>query len=78
MQLSLSDPSLLKNQAYVNGQWIDADNGATFPVTNPATGELIIEVAKVGAAETARAVAAADFQRCRSGKSFRQKPVRKS
>ncbi len=60
MKLSLSDPSLLKNQAYINGQWVDADNGATFPVTNPATGELIIEVAKVGAAETARAIAAAD------------------
>lgn len=60
MSLSLSDPSLLKSQAYINGQWVDADNGATFPVTNPANGELIVEVAKVGAAETARAVAAAD------------------
>jgi succinate-semialdehyde dehydrogenase / glutarate-semialdehyde dehydrogenase len=60
MTLSLSDPSLLRNQAYINGQWVDADDGATFPVTNPANGELIIEVAKIGAAETARAVAAAD------------------
>ena len=60
MSLSLSDPSLLKSQAYINGQWVDADNGATFPVTNPANGELIVEVAKVGAAETARAIAAAD------------------
>ena len=42
MKLSLSDPTLLKSQAYVNGQWVDADDGATFPVTNPATGEVII------------------------------------
>jgi succinate-semialdehyde dehydrogenase/glutarate-semialdehyde dehydrogenase len=60
MQLTLSDPSLLKNQAYVDGQWIDADNGATFAVTNPVNGEVIIEIAKLGAAETARAIAAAD------------------
>jgi succinate-semialdehyde dehydrogenase/glutarate-semialdehyde dehydrogenase len=60
MQLSLSDPSLLKNQAYVNGQWIDADNGARFAVTNPANGEVVTEVAKVGAAETARAISAAN------------------
>ena len=59
MQLSLSDPSLLKNQAYVNGQWIDADNGARFAVTNPANGEVVTEVARVGAAETARAISAA-------------------
>ena len=59
MTLTLSDPGLLKSQAYINGQWTDADNGATFAVTNPADGELIVEVAKVGAAETARAIAAA-------------------
>lgn len=60
MQLSLADPSLLKNQAYIDGQWIDADDGSTFPVTNPANGELITNVARVGAAETARAITAAD------------------
>ena len=60
MTLSLSDPSLLKNQAYVDGQWIDADSGETFPVTNPANGELVAEVAKLGAAETARAIEAAE------------------
>ncbi|MEJ2532875.1 MAG: NAD-dependent succinate-semialdehyde dehydrogenase [Halioglobus sp.] len=59
MTLPLSDPDLLQNQAYIDGRWVDADNGATFPVTNPATGELITEVAKMGAAETARAIAAA-------------------
>ena len=59
MGLSLSDPGLLKNRAYIDGQWVDADDGATFAVTNPASGELITEVAKVGAGETARAIAAA-------------------
>ena len=60
MTLSLSDPSLLKNQGYVDGQWIDADNGETFAVTNPANGEVITEVARLGAAETTRAIEAAD------------------
>ena len=60
MSLPLSDPSLLKTQAYIDGQWVDADDGATFPVTNPANGELIATVAKLGAPETARAIEAAD------------------
>jgi succinate-semialdehyde dehydrogenase/glutarate-semialdehyde dehydrogenase len=60
MTLSLSDPGLLKSQAYIDGQWVDADSGETFAVTNPANGELIIEVARLGATETARAIAAAD------------------
>ena len=59
MNLTLSDNGLLKNQAYINGEWVDAKSGATFPVTNPATGETIAEVAKVGASETADAIAAA-------------------
>jgi succinate-semialdehyde dehydrogenase/glutarate-semialdehyde dehydrogenase len=59
MQLSLSDPGLLKSQAYIDGQWVDADSGATIDVTNPANGELVSTVPKLGAAETARAVAAA-------------------
>ena len=59
MELSLSDPGLLKNKAYIDGQWVDADDGATFDITNPASGELITRVAKMGAAETARAVSAA-------------------
>ena len=60
MMLNLKDPTLLRNQAYINGQWVDADNGATFAVTNPANGELVTEVAKLGAAETARAIDAAE------------------
>jgi succinate-semialdehyde dehydrogenase/glutarate-semialdehyde dehydrogenase len=59
MTLQLADPTLLKHQAFINGAWVDADDGATVAVDNPATGEIIIEVAKVGAAETRRAIEAA-------------------
>ncbi len=50
---------LLRRQAYVGGSWVDADSGATFPVVNPATGETIAEVPRMGAAETRRAIEAA-------------------
>jgi succinate-semialdehyde dehydrogenase/glutarate-semialdehyde dehydrogenase len=58
--MQLKDPSLFKQLAYVDGQWISADSGATFDVTDPATGEVIARVADLGAAETTRAVAAAE------------------
>ncbi|MBL0166204.1 MAG: NADP-dependent succinate-semialdehyde dehydrogenase [Propionivibrio sp.] len=57
--MQLKDPSLLRQQAYLNGQWCNADNGETCPVTNPATGETIGSVPNMGAAETRRAIAAA-------------------
>ena len=59
---SLTDPSfpLLRNAGYINGQWIDAQNNATFDVTNPATGALITRVSDLGAAETRIAVDAAE------------------
>ncbi len=59
MSIQLSDQALLRTQAYINGEWIDADNGATLPITNPANGEVIAEVAKCGTAETRRAIEAA-------------------
>ena len=55
----LNDMQLLREQAYVNGQWIEADDGSRFAVTNPADGETIAEVSSLGQAETARAIAAA-------------------
>jgi succinate-semialdehyde dehydrogenase/glutarate-semialdehyde dehydrogenase len=58
--LQLKDPSLLRQQAYLNGAWTDADGGATLPVTNPATGEQIGTVPVMGAAETRRAIEAAN------------------
>ena len=58
--LKLKDPSLFKQQAYVAGQWIAADDGKTVAVTNPANGETIGTVPVCGAKETERAIAAAD------------------
>jgi succinate-semialdehyde dehydrogenase / glutarate-semialdehyde dehydrogenase len=59
MTLALKQMSLLKNQGYINGQWVSADSGTRFAITNPATGATIVEVANMGAAETTRAIAAA-------------------
>ena len=59
----LKDPSLLVTKSYVAGQWIDADDGSTFPVANPARGDVICHVPNLGRAETARAIAAADVAR---------------
>ena len=56
----LKDPTLLATKAYVAGEWVDADDGATFDVTNPARGDVICKVANLGRAETARAIAAAE------------------
>jgi succinate-semialdehyde dehydrogenase/glutarate-semialdehyde dehydrogenase len=50
---------LLRTKAYVDGEWIDADSGETIAVDNPATGETIAEVPRLGAAETRRAIEAA-------------------
>ncbi len=59
MPLNLKDTSLLTGNAYINGEWIEADSGETFAVTNPATGEVLVPVAKCGTAETRRAIEAA-------------------
>ncbi len=58
--LKLKDPKLLRNQCYVDGQWVDAEGGKTLAVTNPATGELLGTVPNMGAAETRRAIEAAN------------------
>jgi succinate-semialdehyde dehydrogenase/glutarate-semialdehyde dehydrogenase len=58
--LNLKDPSLFTQKAYVAGAWVDADNGETLPVSNPATGAMLGTVPLCGAAETERAIAAAD------------------
>ncbi len=57
--LTLKNPSLLRQQAFLAGRWCDADSGATFAVTNPATGEVIGHVPDMGAHETRRAIDAA-------------------
>ena len=55
----LKDPSLLVTKAYVAGQWIDADDGTTFEVTNPARNDVICSVPDLSRAEAARAIEAA-------------------
>lgn len=55
----LKDPSLLVTRAYVAGEWIEADDGATYDVLNPARGDVICAVPDLGRAETARAIEAA-------------------
>lgn len=59
MSMQIADKALLRTQAFINGEWVAADNGETLPVKNPATGEVIAEVASCGTAETRRAIAAA-------------------
>ncbi|MCM2321285.1 MAG: aldehyde dehydrogenase family protein, partial [Pseudomonas sp.] len=58
--MQLTDNTLLRTQAFIDGQWVDADDGATFAVSNPADLSHICNVASVGAAETERAIAAAE------------------
>lgn len=58
--LTLNDPSLFREQCYVNGQWIDADDKSVIKVDNPSKGEIIGSVPKFGAAETRRAIDAAE------------------
>jgi succinate-semialdehyde dehydrogenase / glutarate-semialdehyde dehydrogenase len=58
-KFSLQDQDLFRRQAYIDGHWCDADNGATLKVNNPATGEILGTVPMMGAAETRRAIDAA-------------------
>src|SRR5918995_1258663 len=57
--MQLKDPNILRTKAYIDGKWLDADSGATLDVLNPATGEKLGRVPKMGAGETRRAIAAA-------------------
>jgi succinate-semialdehyde dehydrogenase/glutarate-semialdehyde dehydrogenase len=57
---ALKDPSLLRQQSFINGAWVDADNGASFAVTNPANGRTLGRVPNMTAVETRRAIEAAN------------------
>jgi succinate-semialdehyde dehydrogenase/glutarate-semialdehyde dehydrogenase len=57
--MELKDPSLFRQQAYVNGHWCEADSGARTDIFNPATGEKLGSVPNMGRAETRRAIEAA-------------------
>jgi len=58
--LKLNNPSLLRSQSYINGEWVGADDGATVDVLNPANGELVATICSLGAEETRRAIEAAN------------------
>jgi succinate-semialdehyde dehydrogenase/glutarate-semialdehyde dehydrogenase len=58
--MQLTEPLLLRSNAYIDGRWEAADSGATLLVTDPATGDKLGEVPLMGAGETTRAVAAAE------------------
>src|SRR5213080_983397 len=57
--MKLRDPDLLRTQAFVGGEWVDAAGGATHQVMNPATREPIGAVPEMGAADARRAIEAA-------------------
>jgi succinate-semialdehyde dehydrogenase / glutarate-semialdehyde dehydrogenase len=58
--MQLKDSGLFRQKCYIDGKWVDADGRATVPVTNPATGETLGTVPKMGTAETRRAIQAAE------------------
>ena len=60
MPLTLNDADLLKSQTYVDGAWIGAKSGATFPVTNPADGSELIHVPDMVAGDVNAAIDAAN------------------
>lgn len=59
-KLPLKDPDLLRQAMLIDGKWVQADSGQTIEVVNPATGELVARVPNGGAAETGRAIEAAE------------------
>jgi succinate-semialdehyde dehydrogenase/glutarate-semialdehyde dehydrogenase len=58
--MRLKDPQLLRDKAFLNGEWVGADSGAAFDVTNPATGAVLTRVPDMLEGETRRAIEAAN------------------
>ncbi len=58
--MKLKNQALFKQKCYINGKWCDADSAETIDVTNPATGEVIASVPKMGADETRTALTSAE------------------
>ena len=58
--MELKDQGLFRQQCFIDGKWVDADSGETVEVTNPANGKVIGTMPNAGAAETKRAISAAD------------------
>ena len=73
MSLNLNDPTLLRTQALIGGQWVDGQNGATIEVSDPGNGECVAKVAQSGATETQHAIDAAE----EAFKTWRHVPAKK-
>lgn len=58
--MKLNDSNLFRQQALINGEWLDANNGEVIDVTNPANGDKLGSVPKMGADETRAAIDAAN------------------
>ena len=58
--MKLQDMNLFRERGFINGEWVDAESGETIDVTNPATGERLGSVPKMGQVETRRAIEAAN------------------
>ncbi|QSX31758.1 NADP-dependent succinate-semialdehyde dehydrogenase [Shewanella cyperi] len=58
--MQLKDPSLFKQQCYIDGQWCDAASGLTVAIADPASGEVLGQVPVMGQSETKSAIEAAD------------------
>ncbi len=58
--LNLKDPTLFRQRCHIDGAWLDADQAETIVIRNPATGEALGTIPRMGGAETRRAIAAAD------------------
>ena len=67
----LQDPSLLVERAYIDGQWVAADNAATLDIIDPATGECLAQVPAMQGAQTRLAIEAAD----RAWPAWRARPA---
>ncbi len=72
MTIKLQDASLLKTQAYINGQWVDSNDNETIEITNPSSGKVIAEVASCGEAETNQAIQYAE----EAMQSWKAKPAK--
>jgi succinate-semialdehyde dehydrogenase / glutarate-semialdehyde dehydrogenase len=60
LQTHLHDPTLLRDRGYIGGEWVESETLETFAVEDPATGEVLAELPRMGARETSAAIGAAE------------------
>ena len=60
LQSLLKDPTLVATKGYLAGEWCEGDNAQTFPVYNPARGDIIADVSDISRAQTAEAISIAE------------------